>query len=126
FLDGDTDTGYLDRAGLGALSAPLAGESAVRVSALAAALALAAANRSAAPVLGGLPSGWRNVRSQPQRRTFEGPHGTVEVDYELRRDGLVSELCPGTSLVTAVPDRVVLDHGGLRETFAVAAAGDAV
>ncbi|MER7547579.1 biotin carboxylase N-terminal domain-containing protein [Spirillospora sp. NPDC127506] len=126
FLDGDTDTGYLDRAGLGALSAPLAGESAVRVSALAAALALAAANRSAAPVLGGLPSGWRNVRSQPQRRTFEGPHGTVEVDYELRRDGLVSELCPGTSLVTAAPDRVVLDHGGLRETFAVAAAGDAV
>ncbi|WP_301177794.1 acetyl/propionyl/methylcrotonyl-CoA carboxylase subunit alpha [Actinomadura geliboluensis] len=126
FLDGDTDTGYLDRVGLSVLAAPLADEAAVRVSALAAALALAAANRSAAPVLGGLPSGWRNVRSQPQRRTFEGPYGTVDVDYLLHRGGLTSELCPDTSLVSAAPDRVVLDRGGLRETFAVTAAGDAV
>ncbi|WP_433469230.1 biotin carboxylase N-terminal domain-containing protein [Spirillospora sp. CA-128828] len=126
FLDGDTDTGYLDRVGLGALAAPLADEAAVRVSALAAALAQAAANRSAATVLGGLPSGWRNVRSQPQRRTFEGPHGPVDVDYRLHRDGLASDLCPGTSLVAATPDQVVLDHDGLRETFAVRTAGDAV
>ncbi|CNG62086.1 Probable acetyl-/propionyl-CoA carboxylase alpha subunit AccA2 [Mycobacterium tuberculosis] len=126
FLAGDTDTGYLDRIGLPALSAPLADEAAVNVSALAAALARAAANRAAAGVLGGLPSGWRNVRSQPQRTTFESAHGTVEVDYDLRRDGLTSALCPGASLVSAAPDRVVLDLGGLRETFAVTAAGDAV
>ncbi|MEU5993954.1 biotin carboxylase N-terminal domain-containing protein [Spirillospora sp. NPDC047418] len=126
FLDGDTDTGYLDRVGLGTLAAPLANEAAVDVSALAAALAQAAANRAAAPVLGRLPSGWRNVRSQPQRRTFEGPHGTVDVDYDLRRDGLTSELCPGASLVGAAPDRVVLDLDGLRETFTVTAAGDEV
>ncbi|MFI0408561.1 biotin carboxylase N-terminal domain-containing protein [Actinomadura sp. 3N508] len=126
FLDGDTDTGYLDRIGLDRLAAPLAGEAAVRVSALAAALAQAAADRSAAGVLGGLPSGWRNVRSQPQRRTFEGPSGQVVVDYYLHRDGLVSELCPGTSLVSAAPERVVLEHDGLRETFAVTIAGDAV
>ncbi|MEU8345473.1 biotin carboxylase N-terminal domain-containing protein [Spirillospora sp. NPDC048832] len=126
FLAGDTDTGYLDRTGLAALAAPLADEAAVRASALAAALALAAANRAAAPVLGGLPSGWRNVRSQPQRRVFEGPYGTVEADYLLHRDGLTSELCPGAALVAAAPDRVVLDLDGLRETFAVAAAGDAV
>ncbi|GAA1836928.1 biotin carboxylase N-terminal domain-containing protein [Actinomadura chokoriensis] len=126
FLAGDTDTGYLDRVGLADLAAPLADEAAVTVSALAAALARAAANRASAGVLGGLPSGWRNVRSQPQRRTFEGPYGTVDVDYDLRRDGLASELCPGTSLVGAAPDRVVLDVGGLRETFAVAEAGDEV
>ncbi|WP_433232070.1 acetyl/propionyl/methylcrotonyl-CoA carboxylase subunit alpha [Actinomadura formosensis] len=126
FLDGDTDTGYLDRTGLDTLAKPLAGEAAVRVSALAAALALAAANRSAAPVLGGLPSGWRNVRSQPQRRTFEGPHGTVDVDYHLHGGVLTSGLCPGTSLIAATPDRVVLGHDGLRETFTVATAGDAV
>ncbi|MFA1543063.1 acetyl/propionyl/methylcrotonyl-CoA carboxylase subunit alpha [Actinomadura monticuli] len=126
FLDGGTDTGYLDRVGLGTLAAPLADEAAVRVSALAAALALAAADRSAATVQRGLPSGWRNVRSQPQRRTFDGPHGTIDVDYDLRRDGLASELCPGTSLIGATPDRVVLDAGGLRETFAVTVDGDAV
>ncbi|GAA1900098.1 biotin carboxylase N-terminal domain-containing protein [Actinomadura bangladeshensis] len=126
FLAGDTDTGYLDRVGLADLAAPLADEAAVKVSALAAALARAAANRASAGVLGGLPSGWRNVRSQPQRRTFEGPYGTVDVDYDLRRDGLASELCPGTSLVGAAPDRVVLDVGGLRETFAVTEAGDEV
>ncbi|MGI5329951.1 acetyl/propionyl/methylcrotonyl-CoA carboxylase subunit alpha [Actinomadura nitritigenes] len=126
FLAGDTDTGYLDRIGLDALAAPLAGEEAVAVSALAAALAGAARARASAGVLGGLPSGWRNVRSQPQRRSFDGPHGTVDVDYRLGRDGLVSELCPGTALVSAEPDRVVLDRDGLRETFAVAAAGDEV
>ncbi|MEV3927395.1 acetyl/propionyl/methylcrotonyl-CoA carboxylase subunit alpha [Actinomadura coerulea] len=126
FLDGATDTGYLDRVGLDALAAPLADEAAVRVAALAAALAQAAASRAGAAVLGGLPSGWRNVRSQPQRRTFQGPGGPVDVDYRLDRNGLTSELCPGTSLLSAAPDRVVLDHGGLRETFTLTAAGDAV
>ncbi|TDC59746.1 ATP-grasp domain-containing protein [Actinomadura sp. GC306] len=126
FLAGGTDTGYLDRTGLDALAAPLAGEDAVRVSALAAALAAAAAERAAAPVLGGLPPGWRNVRSQPQRRTFEGPSGQVTADYHLRRGELVSELCPGASLVSATPERVVLENEGLRETFTVAAAGDSV
>ncbi|MGP4025397.1 acetyl/propionyl/methylcrotonyl-CoA carboxylase subunit alpha [Actinomadura sp. 3N407] len=126
FLDGDTDTGYLDRIGLADLAAPLAGEAAVRASALAAALAGAAADRAAAPTLGGLPSGWRNVRSQPRRRTFEGPSGTVTADYHLHRDGLVSELCPGTSLVSVTPERVVLDHDGLRETFRVTTAGGSV
>src|SRR5690606_12387435 len=106
FLDGDTDTGYLDRVGLDALAAPLAGEDAVRLSALAAALAAAAADRAAAKTLGGLPPGWRNVRSQPQRRTFEGPAGQIVVDYYLHRGELVSELCPGAALVTAAPDRV--------------------
>ncbi|XRQ14552.1 biotin carboxylase N-terminal domain-containing protein [Actinomadura welshii] len=126
FLDGRTDTGYLDRVGLGALTAPLAGADAVRLSALAAALAAAAAERAAARTLGGLPAGWRNVRSQPQRRTFEGPSGEVAVDYHLHRGELVSELCPGAALVTATPERVVLEHDGLRETFAVTAAGDSV
>ncbi|MFG2089147.1 MULTISPECIES: acetyl/propionyl/methylcrotonyl-CoA carboxylase subunit alpha [unclassified Spirillospora] len=126
FLDGDTDTGYLDRVGLDALAAPLAGEAAIRVSALAAALAGAAADRAAAPALGGLPSGWRNVRSQPQRRAFEGPAGPITADYHLDRGGLVSGLCPGGSLVSAAPERVVLEHDGLRETFTVTTAGDSV
>ncbi|HEU5029888.1 MAG TPA: biotin carboxylase N-terminal domain-containing protein [Spirillospora sp.] len=126
FLAGDTDTGYLDRIGLDVLAAPLAGEETAAVSALAAALAGAARARASAGVLGGLPSGWRNVRSQPQRRTFDGPHGTIDADYRLGRDGLASELCPGTALVSAEPGRVVLDRDGLRETFTVTTAGDEV
>src|SRR5690606_19269401 len=121
-----TDTGYLDRVGLGALAAPLAGEDAVRLSALAAALAAAAADRAAAKTLGWLPPGWRNVRSQPQRRTFEGPAAQIVVDYYLHRGELVSELCPGAALVTAAPDGVVLERDGLRETYTVVTAGDAV
>ncbi|WP_067468984.1 acetyl/propionyl/methylcrotonyl-CoA carboxylase subunit alpha [Actinomadura macra] len=126
FLRGETDTGYLGRVGLAVLAAPLAGDAAVRASALAAALAAAAADRASAGVLGGLPSGWRNVRSQPQRRTYDGPTGRVDVDYHLGTDGLVSRLCPGTSLVSATPGRVVLDHDGLRETFTMDVAGDSV
>ncbi|MFC4048214.1 acetyl/propionyl/methylcrotonyl-CoA carboxylase subunit alpha [Actinomadura syzygii] len=123
FLDGDTDTGYLDRVGLDVLAAPLADGAAVELSALAAALAQAAADRASAAVLGGLPSGWRNVRSQPQRRTFHTPAGTVDVDYHLHRGRLVSDFCPGTELVSATPERVVLERDGLRETFTITTAG---
>ncbi|TYB41712.1 acetyl/propionyl/methylcrotonyl-CoA carboxylase subunit alpha [Actinomadura chibensis] len=123
FLDGGTDTGYLDRVGLDVLAAPLADGAAVELSALAAALARAAANRAEAAVLGGLPSGWRNVRSQPQRRMFRTPGGTVDVDYHLHRGALVSGVCPGTELVSATPERVVLERDGLRETFTITSAG---
>jgi propionyl-CoA carboxylase alpha chain len=113
FRAGQTDTGFLDRY---ATTAPLAGDDAVRLSALAAALARAAANRAAAPVLGGLSSGWRNVPSQPQRTLFE----EAEVAYRLTRDGLVAEGHPGVALVDARPGEVVLDTGGVRVRFAVA------
>ncbi|POM22380.1 Acetyl-/propionyl-coenzyme A carboxylase alpha chain [Actinomadura rubteroloni] len=124
FLAGDTHTGYLDAVGLSVLAAPLAGPDAVALSALAAALAGAAADRAAARVLGGLPSGWRNVPSQPQRRTYETPDGaTIDVEYRLTRDGLHGH---DAELVSAAPGEVVLDAGGVRHRFAVAAAGDRV
>ncbi|MQY09197.1 acetyl/propionyl/methylcrotonyl-CoA carboxylase subunit alpha [Actinomadura macrotermitis] len=119
FLAGDVHTGYLDRIGLDVLAAPLADEDTVRLSALAAALADAAANRAAAPVLGGLPSGWRNVPSQPQRKTYEGPGGTIEVAYRLTRDGLAAEGHDGVRLAAAAPEEVVLDVAGVRHRFTV-------
>ncbi|WP_344397855.1 biotin carboxylase N-terminal domain-containing protein [Actinomadura alba] len=139
FLAGAADTGYLDRhlhagpggraqgaddcmitAGSGAgLARPLAGEPAVRLSALAAALADAAGARASAKVLGRLPSGWRNVPSQPQRKVYEGPGGPVEVAYRLTRDGLRAEVAPDARLVHAGPDEVVLDVSGVRRRFAV-------
>ncbi|WP_253880875.1 ATP-binding protein [Actinomadura rupiterrae] len=121
FLAGDTHTGYLDEVGLDKLAQPLADERAVRLSALAAALAEAAANRASAPVLGGLPSGWRNLPSQPQRKAFEGG---IEVAYRLTRNGLVAE--DGVALVEASPELVVLDAAGVRYAFDVQAAGGRV
>ncbi|MEU5884043.1 biotin carboxylase N-terminal domain-containing protein [Spirillospora sp. NPDC047279] len=123
YLRGDTHTGYLDEVGLDVLAAPLAGERAVRLSALAAALADAAANRAAARVQGGLPSGWRNLPSQPERKSYEGPGGTVEVAYRLARGGLVAEGHEGVRLIGATPDEVTLDVDGVRHAFAVRAVG---
>ncbi|GGK66882.1 acetyl/propionyl-CoA carboxylase subuit alpha [Sphaerisporangium melleum] len=114
FLAGDTDTGFLTRHDL---TAP---PPRVPLFALAAALAAAAANRAAAPVLGGLPSGWRNVPSQPQRVAFDGPAGRVEVAYRLTRDGLSAEGLPDVRLVSAAPDLVVLEVDGVQARFTVA------
>ncbi|MGH3727630.1 MAG: acetyl/propionyl/methylcrotonyl-CoA carboxylase subunit alpha [Micromonosporaceae bacterium] len=129
FLAGDTDTTFLERHNLERhnlarhhdLTTPLADPDAERLSALAAALADAAVNRVAAPVLGQLPSGWRNVPSQPQRKHFQVAGETVEVAYRLTRDGLVAEEYDGVRLVSSSPDRVTLEVGGLTRTFAVAA-----
>ena len=84
FLAGQADTSLLagyDLAGL----AP--GDSAIRLSAVAAALADAVASRAAARVGGSLPGGWRNVVSQPQRRSYDGPNGQIELAYRWGRDG---------------------------------------
>jgi propionyl-CoA carboxylase alpha chain len=115
FLAGDTDTGFLDRIGVDVLSAR---PDCVAVSALAAALASAAARRRTAVVQRGVPSGWRNLASQPQRVSYEG----VDVEYRLTRDGLVSSV-PDVALVAQAPDAVVLDVAGLRVRFAVASYG---
>ncbi|WP_433323857.1 acetyl/propionyl/methylcrotonyl-CoA carboxylase subunit alpha [Spirillospora sp. CA-294931] len=123
FLAGETRTGYLDEVGLDVLSAPLADEEAVRLSALAAALADAAANRDAAPVQGGFPSGWRNVPSQPQRKSYEGPGGTVEAAYRLTRGGLDVQ---GVELLAHSPDGVTFDVGGVVRAFTVTVHGDRV
>jgi propionyl-CoA carboxylase alpha chain len=140
FLAGETDTAYLDRhppfnrgtgrapacAGATAdLTAPLADADAVRLSALAAALADADANRRAAPVLGGLPSGWRNVPSQPQRKSYRGPDGEIEVAYRFTRDGLLADGHPGVSCLAAGPV-VTLETDGVRRDFTVRRVGDAV
>jgi len=85
FLAGQADTSLLadyDLAGL----AP--GPVAVRLSAVAAALADAIAARSAARTAASLPGGWRNVTSQPQRRSYEGPLGRIETAYAWGRDGI--------------------------------------
>jgi propionyl-CoA carboxylase alpha chain len=128
FLAGETDTGFLDRHGLDRLAAPLVDDAGRRVHAVAAALAGAALRRASAPVLAGLPSGWRNNPTVPQTTVFDA--GTVH--YRSDREGLTCDLdgepldlrVLGTQLLA--PDRVRLDveHGGLRAAYEVHVAGD--
>ncbi|MEU4641139.1 biotin carboxylase N-terminal domain-containing protein [Micromonospora sp. NPDC023814] len=131
FQAAEIDTGFLDRHP--EVLAPLLPADGVPLAALAAALAGAAGRRAAAPVLAGLPSGWRNVPAFPQVARFAGPgDGEIEVRYRLDRAGALAEWStdPATdhavSLVEAAPDRVVLDVDGVRRTYRVRRAGSAV
>ncbi|MFC9515958.1 acetyl/propionyl/methylcrotonyl-CoA carboxylase subunit alpha [Nocardiaceae bacterium NPDC056970] len=126
FLAGDTDTAFFDTHGLDVLARPLADENAEHLSALAAALADAAANRTTAPVVGGLPSGWRNLPSQPQIKRYSGIHGDHDVGYLLTRSGLHAEGFDDVTLVSSASDHVVLDVAGLQRRFDVARYGDTV
>ncbi|MGY4771303.1 ATP-binding protein [Kribbella sp. CWNU-51] len=117
FLAGDTDTAFFQRHGLGALAEPLADQAAARLSALAAALADAARRAATARVR--VPSGWRNVASQPQRKSYRAGDDTYQVEYRLTRDGLVA--AGNVQLVDSTADRVVLAVDGVRRTFEVAA-----
>ncbi|WP_028934307.1 acetyl/propionyl/methylcrotonyl-CoA carboxylase subunit alpha [Pseudonocardia spinosispora] len=126
FVAGDIDTAFFDRHGLGTLAAPLAGDSGVRLSALAAALAGAEANRRAATVLRRLPGGWRNVPSQPRRVRFLADGQELEIAYRLDRDSLAAEGFDGVTLTGATPDEVVLGVRGTRRSFTVARYDDLV
>ncbi|MGW3785987.1 ATP-binding protein [Micromonospora chokoriensis] len=124
FAAAEIDTGFLDRHP--EVFAPLLPAEQVPVTALAAALAAAAHRRATAPVLSGLPSGWRNVPAVPQVTRFAGPDGEIELRYRLDRTGGLAEWSTDPSahdatvaLVEATPDRVVLDVDGVRRAFRV-------
>ncbi|MGW0479479.1 ATP-binding protein [Nonomuraea sp. NPDC003214] len=106
FLRGETHTGFLDLHPEPAPAPPS------DLAVLAAALALAAANRERAPVLRGLPSGWRNVRSQPRTARFE----EAEAVYDPLPEGVtVTEVARAGDAY-----RVVLERGTVRQAFEVA------
>ncbi|WP_078314125.1 biotin carboxylase N-terminal domain-containing protein [Mycobacterium sp. D16Q16] len=124
FLAGDTDTSFLDKHGLDVLSKPLADEAAHQYSALAAALADAAANRAHAIVCADLPSGWRNLASGYQTKEFAVGESTISVRYRLTRAGLeLDGDWPAIKLVSATPDHVALVIDGVRRGFDVARYG---
>jgi propionyl-CoA carboxylase alpha chain len=111
FLAGDTDTAFFDKHGIGGEQQP----DVERLSALAAALADAAGR--ATPVR--VPSGWRNLPSQPQRKSYQVGDVVHEVAYRLTRDGLVAD--GNVKLVDSDRQRVVLEVDGVRRSFDVAA-----
>ena len=122
FLAGQTDTAFFGTHGLDTLAAPLADGAAAELSALAAALAGAAARQRDARVLGGLPLGWRNVPSQPQRARYAGH----DVGFRIDRSGLAVEGRDDVRLVSLRPDRVELEVAGVRRAFEVADYGGLV
>ncbi|WP_405091564.1 biotin/lipoyl-binding protein [Micromonospora sp. NBC_01392] len=140
FAAADVDTGFLDRHP--EVFAPLLPAEQLPLAALAAALSGAAARRAAAPVLAGLPSGWRNVPAVPQVTRFTD----IEIHYRLTRTNTLAEWArtgplltdsveerapldselPVVELVSADPDRVVLDVDGVRRAFRVHRVGSSV
>ena len=121
FLDGATDTAFFETHGLAKLAAPLADDAAVRLAAVAAALADAADNRAHAIVLGSLPSGWRNLASGYQVKTYVDDAGAEHrIEYRFSRTGLVLAGDESVHLVSAAADQVVLaDDNGVARRFAV-------
>ncbi|MFA1702190.1 biotin carboxylase N-terminal domain-containing protein [Mycobacterium intracellulare] len=120
FLDGATDTAFFDTHGLAELSAPLGDAAAVRLSAIAAALADAARNRALAPVLGAIPSGWRNLRSGYQVKTYGDDDGNEHrIQYRFDRTRLVLPDDPSVQLVSATAKAVVLRTDGVDHHFSV-------
>jgi propionyl-CoA carboxylase alpha chain len=126
FLAGETTTDFIDRVDPGH-GAPA--DTDLVDAAIAGALWLQAENRAAAPVLGGLPSGWRNARLPRQQVRLGTGARAVAVEYASRRDGgfdVVATIdstsdtrLPGPTAAQepagpdrAAPDPVGPDHGG--------------
>src|SRR4051812_27193386 len=127
FLAGDTDTAYLERNDPAVLGAPLLDDSAARVHAIAAALAVQAANRQQARSWQRLPSGWRNNPSQPQSLVLERRDSQVTVAYAFARDGVdvrLDDVAVDVVLHASAPDVVDLTVDGVRRRCHVLLDGD--
>jgi propionyl-CoA carboxylase alpha chain len=85
FTDGQASTALLASYDYASL---VPGDRVIGLSAAAAAAAIATANHRRAKVATSVPGGWRNVPSQPQRTSFAGPRGRIDVSYQWTRAGL--------------------------------------
>ena len=113
FLSGEVSTAFLE---LHPASQPAADGG----SHVAAALALAEADRAARTVQQRIPVAWRNVTSQPQRTEFDGG---VVVEWWGTRDGYVVD---GLEVIEAAPERVLLEAAGVATAYDVTISRDAV
>jgi pyruvate carboxylase subunit A/propionyl-CoA carboxylase alpha chain len=127
FLAGATDTAFFDNHGLATLATPGGDQQSVTLSAIAAALADAAHNRSTARVFGAVPSGWRSLASGFQTKSFQDADGqTHQVRYRFTRDGVVVDGHDDVALVSATSTHVVLTVGAVDRPFDVSRYGDHV
>ena len=102
FLAGEVSTAFLARSTLSEFQ-----NDPDRATLVAAALMLAEDDAARRTVQRGIPVGWRNVVSRPQRTEFEG-HPPVE--WVGGRDGYLVE---GITVLEALPDRVRLEVDGV-------------
>ncbi|MGK2948072.1 MAG: biotin carboxylase N-terminal domain-containing protein, partial [Acidimicrobiales bacterium] len=127
FLAGDTTTDFLDRhhpAAAPELSDPERARLAV-----AAALWRQGQRRADAPVLAGLPSGWRNARLPAQRTDLALGGDRIEVTYEAQRDGSFLVTVDGDEPRSArvlgwSPTSIDVEVDGHRRPHRITAAGD--
>ncbi|HET8716550.1 MAG TPA: biotin/lipoyl-containing protein, partial [Nocardioidaceae bacterium] len=128
FLAGEVSTDFFDRHDLAQLAAPLADARRARLSAFAAAVALAERDRAGRAVQSGIPAGWRNVVSQPQGTRFATDEEEVAVGWYGGRDGYRPADLDGVRVLEATARRVLLTDGspGVVRAFEVYAAADRV
>ncbi|WP_322937539.1 acetyl/propionyl/methylcrotonyl-CoA carboxylase subunit alpha [Nocardioides bizhenqiangii] len=126
-VDATMDTTWLDGADLALLGAAPGGEQTVPLSGFAAAIALAERARRGARVQSRIPAGFRNVVAQPQETVFLLGDGGGELPVRWYGGRTFSSAdLDDVVVVSAGPDQVVLETGGVRRTFAVRVAGDQV
>ncbi|MCL1598584.1 MAG: acetyl/propionyl-CoA carboxylase subunit alpha, partial [Actinomycetia bacterium] len=129
FRAGPLDTGYLEREIDRLITVSVRPPGDVRLDVGVAALAGQAENRFQAPVLASIPSGWRNVPSQPQTVAFIHNDETIEVRYSM--DGEPSVTVDGEPLAISQvyrisPDVVDLVIDGVRVRFDIHRVGAVV
>src|SRR5262245_42607297 len=128
FVAGRFDTHFIGTHVVPSRPATDAEREAERVHAVAAALWAQERRRAGAPVLRGLPSGWRNNPSQPQRVSFRSGEETIDVSYRVRTADDVEVGVDGAARRAAVlasdGDHIALTLDGLRRTCRIVARGD--
>ncbi|HKZ18605.1 MAG TPA: biotin carboxylase N-terminal domain-containing protein [Acidimicrobiia bacterium] len=130
FLDGQTDTDFLDRNPPAELGVPLPTREECELGAVAAALAAASARRDHAALLPALPSGWRNNPSQLQAVTFAQGDQEIRTRYRYEDERVTVEVdgrpLPGIEVHEVNEDLVGLLVNGHLRRFAVHRVGDVV
>ena len=115
FLDAQVGTDFFERTSVVESSAAPAPDPHAL---FAAAVAVAERDRLARRVQAGVPVGWRNVVSQPQRTVFESGGEQHVVEWHGGRAGYVSG-DEDVRVLSASPGDVVLEVAGISTRFAV-------
>ena len=130
FLDGETDTDFLERNPPAELGVPLPTREECELGAVAAALAAAATRRHEAALLPALPSGWRNNPSQLQAVAFSQGDREISIGYRYDGGSVAVEVdgqpVPGIEVHHVKGDRLGLLVNGHLRSFTVHRVGEVV